>query len=73
VPPAEPFDDAKPKPAVRVLYPDSWEIWSTGAGDKLELVDSGEHPFGEVPLVPFYCRENWPAAVADRPSPGSST
>jgi hypothetical protein len=43
----------------RIWYQDHWEVWTIGKSDegteKIDLVDSGINPLGEIPFVWLYC------------------
>ena len=52
----QPMQESKPQEAVLILRPDTWERWTAGPNEKLELVDVGKHGFGQVPLVPFFAK-----------------
>ncbi len=58
--PAVPFEEDKPQEARRVWYSDSWELWIKDKSGKLEPVDHDTHPFGEVPVVPWYAEKVGP-------------
>lgn len=60
MPPALPFTEGKPEPAVKVWHSETWEVWVADKRGKLEPVDHGTHPFGEVPLVPWYAEKAGP-------------
>ncbi|MCF8042054.1 MAG: DUF4055 domain-containing protein [Desulfarculaceae bacterium] len=60
MPPALPFTEGKAEAAVKVFYPYTWDLWAVDDKGKLDPVDHGTHPFGEVPLVPWYAEKAGP-------------
>jgi hypothetical protein len=45
---------------VTVWYADRWERWTVDGEGKLDPLGSGQHPFGQVPLVGFYSEKTGP-------------
>ncbi|MCF8032863.1 MAG: DUF4055 domain-containing protein [Desulfarculaceae bacterium] len=57
---AQPFAEAKPQEAVRIWWPHLWQLWGKSPDGKLEPLDDGTHPFGQVPVVPWYAEKTAP-------------